>query len=600
MPTVIDSLLVKLGLDTSDFDAKKGKVDTKLKDTSKGAKDTQRSFDEVAKAATKFLAILGGTVAVKRFVTDMIETNAALDRLSRNLKESANNVSAWSNAAEIAGGTASGLQGTMDMLSRSQTELQLTGQSGLIPYFTALGISLADTQGRARPVSELLLALSDRFGRMDRTTANNMGRMMGVDEGTMQLLLKGRGEVELMLKRQREYNAVTKQQAEESSRLRVAMVESRQSFAAFGRELVSAATPALEKMFSVLAAFGDWARQNKEFVQTFLKIIAVGLGAIAVSLVPINLVVVAVLALAAGIAALWQDFQVWQRGGDSLLPWGKWVPGINKAIEAIVKLRNTLMDAGFRMAAFLTMTYKFATGDRKGAKQAARALVKGMAASLKEDADANGGPQADPSRMSAKDYFISRGWSPAQAAGLAANLQRESGMDPNAVGDNGKAYGLAQWHPDRQAAFAKWAGKDIRNSSREEQLAFVHYELTQGGEQAAGAALRNAITAQRAGELVSRLYERPAASDAEAKSRGMLARAMMFGIPGASMLASGAGAATSADARAPRGGSSSSVVETNIGTITVHTAATDADGIAKDMGKSMQYLFASQANGGGD
>lgn len=164
------------------------------------------------------------------------------------------------------------------MLSMAQTDLMLTGQSSLIPYFSALGVSLADAEGKAKPVNDILLDLSDRFSRMDRTTANNMGRMMGIDQGTMQLLLKGRGEVELTIARQKEYGAVTKQQAEEASRLRNAMISSRQSFEAFGRELLSAATPALEKMFAIFADFGAWMRDNKEFVQTFLTIMAAGLG----------------------------------------------------------------------------------------------------------------------------------------------------------------------------------------------------------------------------------------------------------------------------------------------------------------------------------
>lgn len=198
MATIIDSLLVKLGLDSSEFEAKKSKVDKGLKDTGaeaektgsklkKSGKDGADGFENVAKSAAKFLAIIGGTMAVKRFIENQIEANAALDRFAQNLDQSANSISAWSNAAELAGGSAEGLQGTMDMLSKSQTELQLTGQSSLIPYFSALGMSLADTQGKARPVNDLLLDLSDRLSKMDRTTANTMGRMLGIDQGTMQL-----------------------------------------------------------------------------------------------------------------------------------------------------------------------------------------------------------------------------------------------------------------------------------------------------------------------------------------------------------------------------------------------------------------------------
>ncbi|MGL4679799.1 MAG: hypothetical protein ACRCWC_10520, partial [Plesiomonas shigelloides] len=346
----------------------------KLKKT---GKDGAEGFENVAKSAAKFLALVGGTMAVKRFAEQMIESSAALDRFSKNLGDSANTVSAWSNAAEQAGGSAEGLQGTMDMLSKSQTELQLTGQSGLIPYFSALGMSLADTQGKARPVNDLLLDLSDRFSKMDRTTANNMGRMMGIDQGTMQLLLKGRSEVELMIKRQKEYGAVTKQQAEEASRLKLAMTDSRQSFEAFGRGLLSAATPALEKLFAVFAEFGAWCRENKEFVNAFLTIIAVGLGAIAAATIPINLTVVAVLALAAAIAALWQDYQTWKRGGDSFIDWGKWEPGFKLAGNAIRWLKDALGDIIYRALAAADVLAAVFAGDWKQAKFAAGEFISG-------------------------------------------------------------------------------------------------------------------------------------------------------------------------------------------------------------------------------
>ena len=120
-------------------------------------------------------------------------------------------------------------------------------------------------------------------------------------------------------------------------------------------------------------------------------------------------------------------------------------------------------------------------------------------------------------------FFMRMGWSKEQAAGIVANLKHESNFDPRAEGDGGKAYGVAQWHPDRQANFRKWAGKDIRESTLEEQLGFVNYELTQGSEQRAGRMLRAAENAQQAGAIVSRFYERPANAAAEAAKRAATA-----------------------------------------------------------------------------
>ena len=132
--------------------------------------------------------------------------------------------------------------------------------------------------------------------------------------------------------------------------------EASRSFAAalseaFGRELLSAATPALEKMFAIFSDFGSWIQENKEFVQTFLTIIAVGLAGIAAAILPINLTIAAVLALSAAIAALWQDYQVWKRGGDSFIDWSKWEPGFKAAGAAIKWLKDLLGDMVYRAIA---------------------------------------------------------------------------------------------------------------------------------------------------------------------------------------------------------------------------------------------------------
>lgn len=608
MATVIDTLLVKLGFESSGFEAGKRKVDKGLAETGaaaekagvklkKASKDGADGFNTMAVGAVKFLAVIGGTAAIKQFVSHVIESNAALDRFSQNIQKSANDVSAWSNAAEIAGGTAGGLQGTFDMLSKSQTELQLTGQSGLIPYFAALGVSMADLHGKARPVDDILLDLSDRFSRMDRTTANNMGRSMGIDQGTMNLLLKGRSEVELMIARQKEFGAVTKQQAEESRRMQEQLIRSKQTFEAFGRELISAAIPYMEKLFAAFGNLGDWMHQNREFVETFLSIVAVGMGAIAASLIPINLTALGVLALGAAISALYQDYLVWKRGGESLIDWAQWEPGIKAAGEGILWLKKIAADAFYRMFAGADAVRSALNGDWERAKFAIGEFVHGNTDS------GNVGTPKTPNVLptgaaGALSFFESKGWSKAQAAGIVANLQAESGMNPAAVGDKGKAYGVAQWHPDRQANFAKWAGKDIRNSTLAEQLAFAHYELTEGSERGAGTALRRAVTAQRAGEIVSRQYERPTDGSGEASRRGLAARNLALGISGASSFAEGASASGRASLAAngrPSGGVS---VETNVGEVKIYTAATDAAGIARDFKNEIDYLYTAQADSG--
>lgn len=155
----------------------------------------------------------------------------------------------------------------------------------------------------------------------------------------------------------------------------------------------------------------------------------------------------------------------------------------------------------------------------RGGAEAGRALVDGAVRGGRSFAE------------HAIALFEGHGWTHNQAAGIVANDMRESRGRPNAVGDGGKAYGIAQWHPDRQRAFAAWAGHDIRQSTRDEQLEFQQYELTQGREQAAGRRLRGAGSAGDAGSVVSRYYERPADADGEAAKRAALAEAVSGAPP---------------------------------------------------------------------
>ena len=113
---------------------------------------------------------------------------------------------------------------------------------------------------------------------------------------------------------------------------------------------------------------------------------------------------------------------------------------------------------------------------------------------------------------SAVDFFTGKGWSGAQAAGIVGNLQQESGMNPGAANPKSGMRGLAQWDSNRRRDFAAWSGKPIETASMQEQLEFINYELTQGKERKAGAALAKAATVEQAATTFEQTYERSGGS----------------------------------------------------------------------------------------
>ena len=119
-----------------------------------------------------------------------------------------------------------------------------------------------------------------------------------------------------------------------------------------------------------------------------------------------------------------------------------------------------------------------------------------------------GAPSSENVRT-AMGFFFEKGFTPAQVAGIVGNLQAESGrgIDPSAVGDGGQAHGIAQWHPDRRRNFEREFGKPFSDSTYEEQLEFIWWELN-NTERRAMRYLQQARTAEEAAAVFDQYYER--------------------------------------------------------------------------------------------
>ncbi|WP_146126985.1 phage tail tip lysozyme [Labrys okinawensis] len=128
------------------------------------------------------------------------------------------------------------------------------------------------------------------------------------------------------------------------------------------------------------------------------------------------------------------------------------------------------------------------------------------------------GPAQADRESAAMSYFIGRGYSREQAAGIVGNLVHESAglapssRNPGDGSDGSDSVGIAQWNGTRAKslkAFAADRGKDWRDLSV--QLAFVDHELN---TDYAGvkARLRATNTADEAAGVFVTDYERPAGS----------------------------------------------------------------------------------------
>lgn len=116
-----------------------------------------------------------------------------------------------------------------------------------------------------------------------------------------------------------------------------------------------------------------------------------------------------------------------------------------------------------------------------------------------------------PNASALKSYLMTKhGVSDFRAAAILGHLQQESGLRASgAVGDNGTAFGLAQWRNERFEAlktFASSQGKDWQNE--ELQLDFIMHEL--GTTEARAGSAFNAATNLEEATAAFMSFERPA------------------------------------------------------------------------------------------
>jgi len=176
--------------------------------------------------------------------------------------------------------------------------------------------------------------------------------------------------------------------------------------------------------------------------------------------------------------------------------------------------------------------YLTASGPETSPRPVARPGDDGPPESSPRPISRTEGNTSEIGRRLFEDFQEELGLTPEQAAGLAANLDYETGgfrfmqeIDPLVEGSEG-GFGFAQWTGPRRDAFEAWAkdqGLDL--SSYEANKGYVIREMTERDDIIQGMGieslekLRQAETAKEAAEIVSNEYLRPGVPNLDRRIR---------------------------------------------------------------------------------
>ncbi|WP_368897012.1 hypothetical protein [Morganella morganii] len=315
----------------------------------------QSAFDNVAALAEKSLNFAGISTTITGLISDATARAAeieSIDKLGREINITTQDVDAFSGSVAALGGTRSAAQADLSAMAKA---------------FGFAGDSM-----------EKVLQTADKVQGMSFSEAKKTLGGLGVeDNGTVELLMKGREELSRMMETQKDYGGITRESIEQSISFNNAMLSLEQSAGLLKNSLMGMLIPALAQGLDWLEKIVVFAKEKKNFVTGFFIAVAsvvtgkyvhaMKLAQISTwtAMLPVMAVVAGILLLAAVFALVYDDIMNFIDGNDSMI--GRILdsyPGLKAVIltvwEAFVVLFDFIMSvigvvADIVVAAYNTM-----------------------------------------------------------------------------------------------------------------------------------------------------------------------------------------------------------------------------------------------------
>ncbi|PHM61183.1 hypothetical protein [Xenorhabdus ishibashii] len=328
----------------------------KLSDASDKTQKMSKSVGGAVKALAGLFTTIFVSSGLAKLVSEVSQSNDQLHFLSKNLGMNADTIKKWQNVAEMSGGSADGMAATMSSLNKSLWDLVTVGDASILPFFNALGVGVVDSYGKIRNLDDILLDMADSLSKLPRPQAYSIAKSMGLDEGTINLLLEGKDAVQKKLDAQKNVVISTKEELELNRQLREQNSVLGQQWEGLKTIVANYLIPRLLKLSTMVTGFLEYLNKNRETALNVFRLLSVFLT---LTLIPVlfrvgRMLLLAfapllgttgiILALAAALWVLYDDYQTWKKGGDSVLNWKEWDESITWILKKLGEFKEWFKD----------------------------------------------------------------------------------------------------------------------------------------------------------------------------------------------------------------------------------------------------------------
>lgn len=273
MATVIDSLLIELGLDTSKFDIAQKKSVEQLrkfddqqvktsKNTQQGAKNTAEGFEKAKDALIAFGTTFVGMKSFTNFTQDITKTNAALGRTAGLFGMSATELNAWGGVLKSVGGDAGSFQSSMQAMQQGIAAIKLGDASILTPLARLGALGSIDVNKGTVDIYKLSDALKRFKEAYGQQPAYTLAQQLGIDQPTFMVLQQGADAVRKLYDESFRLSGVTEKNIKAAQELQAVQGVTAQAMSKAGNAIMNELYPALEVVSEAttfaLEKFVEW------------------------------------------------------------------------------------------------------------------------------------------------------------------------------------------------------------------------------------------------------------------------------------------------------------------------------------------------------
>ena len=303
-----------------------------------GVDGATESYNENAESVGGLTKAMGGMIlaylsfdAIASGVFGNSQSIDSIGKLSQTMGANIVEMDAWGDAIARNGGSAEAFQGTIESLQGSLQEIEITGGGEMINTLAMLGIQATDSGGQIKSAFDILPEVAKSFEGMSAAQSKAFGEQLGFDQGTILTLQQGGEAVDALVSRQKMLSGVTQEGYESAAKFNDQWDDTKKVFNSLWMSANSSILPAFESILKGLEVIVLWVRENQTLVTGFffavagiitaiyLPAIAAAATATLIAAAPFIAIGLAITAVGAAIALLYEDFVKWSEGAPSAI-----------------------------------------------------------------------------------------------------------------------------------------------------------------------------------------------------------------------------------------------------------------------------------------